>query len=128
MNANRQEADRWLSQAQHDLRAAGVNRREGFPEIACFLAEKALKAYLYGQGERVVVGHATHLLVRRCAHYDRAFDALGDACRHLDQYYISSRIPNGLPGGMPHEVYTDAQAGEALNQAERVLDLVARSL
>lgn len=121
-----------MSQAQHDLRAAEVNRREGFPEIACFLAqqaaEKALKAYLYAQGERVVVGHATHLLIRRCARYDRAFDALLDACRILDQYYIPTRYPNGLPDGIPHEVYTNAQAGEAINQAERVLELVAASV
>lgn len=118
-----------MSQAQHDLRAVEVNRREGFPEIACFLAqqaaEKALKAYLYAQGERVVVGHATHLLIRRCIHYDRAFDALLDACRTLDQYYITTRYPNGLPDGIPHEVYTNAQAGEAINLAEQVLELVA---
>ncbi len=128
MNANQQEASRWLRQAQHDLRAAGVNRRAGFPEIACFLAqqaaEKALKAYLYAQGERAVIGHATHLLVRRCAHYDQAFNALGDACRYLDQYYISTRYPNGLPGGIPHDVYTDAQAEEALGKAGQLLDLV----
>lgn len=129
MNANRQEADRWLTQAQHDRRAAEINRREGFAEIACFLAqqaaEKALKAYLYAQGERAVVGHATHLLVRQCADYDRAFDALRDACRNLDQYYIPTRYPNGLPGGIPHDVYSDDQAQEALRLAGQVLDLVA---
>lgn len=132
MNANQQEADRWLRQAQHDLRAAEVNRQAEFPEIACFLAqqaaEKALKAYLYAQGERVVIGHATHLLIRQCAQYDQAFDALRDACRYLDQYYISTRYPNGLPGGIPHEVFTDAQAQEALVRAGQVLDQVGRSL
>lgn len=125
MNANRQQAERWLSQAQHDLRAASINRREGFPEIACFLAqqaaEKALKAYLYAQGERAVLGHATHLLVRQCAHYDPAFDTLLDACRTLDQYYIPTRYPNGLPDGIPHEVYTDAQAEGAVGLAGQVL-------
>ena len=129
MNANQREANRWLSQAQHDLRASEINRREGFPEIACFLAqqaaEKALKAYLHAQGERVVVGHATHLLIRRCAHYDQTFDDLLDACRTLDQYYISTRYPNSLPDGIPHEVYTAAQAGDAIDLAGQVLELVA---
>jgi HEPN domain-containing protein len=132
MNVNRQEADRWLSQAQHDLRAVGINRREGFPEIACFLAqqaaEKALKAYLHAQGERIVVGHATHLLLRRCAYYDQNFDSLLDACRNLDQYYIATRYPNGLPGGIPHEVFTNAQAEQAANLAGQVLDLVESML
>jgi HEPN domain-containing protein len=132
MNANRQEASRWLSQAQHDLRAAAINRRERFPEIACFLAqqaaEKALKAYLYAQGDRVVVGHATHLLVRRCSDYDSSFDNLLDACRILDQYYIATRYPNGLHDGIPHDVYTDAQAKEAISQAEQVLKAVTASV
>lgn len=132
MDANRQEAERWLVQAQHDLRAAELNRRESFAEIACFLAqqaaEKALKAFLYAQGERLVVGHAVHLLVRQCAQYDQAFGALSDACRSLDQYYIPTRYPNSLPGGIPHEVYSDAQGREAVNLARQVIDQVVRSI
>jgi len=46
----------------------------------------------------------------------------------VDQYYIPTRYPNGLPGGIPHEVYTDAQAGEAVSGAGQVLDLVVRLL
>jgi HEPN domain-containing protein len=132
MNANRQEAQRWLSQAQHDLRAAATIHREGFPETACFLAqqaaEKALKAYLYAQGERAVLGHATHLLVRQCARYDPASESLLDACRTLDQYYISTRYPNGLPDGIPHEVYTGAQAEGAVGLARQVLEWVGTAI
>jgi len=132
MNANRQEADRWLTQAQHDLRAAVLNRRESFPEIACFLAqqaaEKALRAFLVVQGKQVITDHAVHLLARACAGYSSAFAALEESCRSLDQYYLPTRYPDSLPGGVPHEVYTDAQAREATNLAQQVLDLVARSL
>jgi HEPN domain-containing protein len=132
MNANRQEADRWLTQAQHDLRAAVLNRRESFPEIACFLAqqaaEKALRAFLYAQGEQVVTDHAVHLLVRACAGYNPAFSTLEEACRSLDQYYLPTRYPDSLPGGIPHEVYTDAQAREATRLAQQLVDLTARSL
>jgi HEPN domain-containing protein len=132
MNGNRQEADRWLTQAQHDLRAAVLNRRESFPEIACFLAqqaaEKALRAFLYAQGEQVVTDHAVHLLVRACASYNPAFATLEEACRSLDQYYLPTRYPDSLPGGVPHEVYTDAQAREATRLAQQLVDLTARSL
>jgi len=132
MNNNLSEGQRWLDQAQYDIRAADLNRREEFPEIACFLAqqaaEKALKAFLYAQGERPVIGHATHRLVQRCAEYDVAFADLLDACRQLDQYYISTRYPNGLPDGIPHDVYTPAQAAQAVQLAQAVIQLVADRL
>jgi HEPN domain-containing protein len=132
MNDHQREADRWLTQAQHDLRAADLNRREGFPELACFLsqqaAELALRGYLHAQGKQLVTDHAVHLLARDCARYDQAFGELGDACRSLDQYYLPTRYPDGLPGGIPHEVYTDAQAREAANLARRVVDMVMKSL
>ncbi len=132
MNANRQEADRWLSQAQHDLRAAVLNRRESFPEIACFLAqqaaEKALRAFLYAQGEQVITDHAVHLLARACARYNPAFVDMEEACRSLDQYYLPTRYPDILPGGVPHEVYTDTQAREATRLAQQLIDLIMRSL
>jgi HEPN domain-containing protein len=132
MNHNLTTGQRWLSQAQHDLRAAALNRREGFPEIACFLAqqsaEKALKAFLYAQGERPVVGHATHRLVQDCAEYETAFAELLDGCRQLDQYYIPTRYPNGLPEGIPHDVYTPAQAGQAIELAQAIIQFVADRL
>lgn len=132
MNHNRQEAQRWLAQARYDVDAAALNAREGFAAVACFLAqqaaEKALKAYLYGQGERAVIGHATYLLLRQCQDYDDSFGVLQDVCRRLDQYYVPTRYPNGLPGGIPHEVYTSDQAAQALEGARQVLDMVARRL
>jgi len=132
MDANRQEADRWLTQAQHDLRAAVLNRRESFPEIACFLAqqaaEKALRAFLYARGRQAITDHAVHLLARACASYNPDFGTLEEACRSLDQYYLPTRYPDSLPGGVPHEVYTDAQAREATKLAQQVVDLIVRSL
>lgn len=132
MNQNLQEAHRWIAQARHDADAAALNAREGYAALACFLAqqatEKALKAYLYGQGERAVVGRATYLLLRRCLDYDASLELSRDTCRRLDQYYISTRYPNGLPGGIPHEVYTQTQAEEAIFGAREVLDQVGRLL
>ena len=52
------EGSRWLEQAREDLRWAELLAREGGFHVACFLAqqvaEKALKAYLYGAGEPIV--------------------------------------------------------------------------
>ena len=132
MDNNLTEAHRWLQQAQHDVRAAAHSRKGGFHEIACFLAqqaaEKALKAFLYAQGERPVLGHATHLLVQRCAAYQPKYLDLLDGCRRLDQFYIATRYPNGIPDGIPHDVYTGDQADEAVSISHSILDAVARGL
>jgi len=128
MNPNQEEAYRWFRQAGYDLDAAGVNAGAGFAAVACFLAqqaaEKALKAFLYAQGERAVLGHATHLLLRQCQQYDASLAAFEDVCRRLDQYYIPTRYPNGLPGGVPHEVYSPAQAAEAIRGARELLETI----
>ncbi len=132
MNNNVQEARRWFEQSRHDARAAEMNSREGFPEIACFLcqqaAEKALKAFLYYQGERPVVGHSTFLLAKRCQDYEQGFSPILDVCRTLDRYYIPTRYPNGLPGGIPHEVFTAQDARRALEDLEQVMALVTSYL
>jgi len=132
MNRNLEEGRRWYDQAGHDMRAAALMHDHGFHETACFLAqqatEKALKAYLYAQGERPVIGHATHQLVQRCAEYDPDFGLLLDGCRQLDQYYIPTRYPNGLPDGIPHDLYTEEQAARALTVAQTVIAQVGRKL
>jgi len=132
MKTNLSDGLRWLAQAQHDVEAAALAGREGFPETACFLAQqatdKALKGFLYTQGERPVMGHATHRLVERCAEYEHGFSDLLDVCRQLDQYYIPTRYPNGLPDGIPHDVYTLAQAQQAVEGARTVLRAVSTHL
>jgi hypothetical protein len=43
----------------------------------------------------------------------------------LDQYYVATRYPNGLPGGTPFEAFGERQAREAIAAAERFLALAA---
>ena len=128
MNNNELEAARWTEQSKHDAEAADVNRREGYHEVACFLcqqaAEKALKAFLYQQGERPVIGHSVYMLCKRCQEYREDFSLILDICRDLDQYYIPTRYPKGLPGGIPHEVFTEANARDALKKVGQVAKLV----
>ena len=60
--SHREEGGRWLEQAFEDLKWAHHLTREGAFHLACFLAqqvaEKALKAFLYTQGEEIVLGHS----------------------------------------------------------------------
>ena len=46
----------------------------------------------------------------------------------LDQYYIPTRYPNGLPGGSPYEVYSREQAEAAIAVCDRVISFAHASL
>ncbi len=129
--AARDEAERWLRQAESDLAFAALGAREGFPAQACFTsqqaAEKAVKAVLYLSGARFVPGHSVVELLDRAAAAVADADAaplrrLQDSARQLDQYYIPTRYPNGLPGGIPAEVFTDAQAEDAVARARSFVE------
>ena len=132
----RDEAERWLRQAESDLAFAALGAREGFPAQACFTsqqaAEKALKAVLYLSGIRFAPGHSLVELLDRARTAVADTDAaplrrLEDSARQLDQYYIPTRYPNGLPGGVPAEVFTDTQAEDAVGRARAFVE-AARAL
>jgi HEPN domain-containing protein len=128
MNKSENKSMRWIRQAQFDLDAADSINRVGFPEIACYLAhlsaENALRAYLFSQSEHAIQGHATHRLVQRCAKYDEDFIGYLDGCRQLDQYFIATRYPSGLPDGIPHDVYTQTQAHKAVEFAKHIITFI----
>lgn len=129
MNVSTVEARRWFRQAQADLEVAHALRSLGYHAAACFhsqqAAEKALKAVLYSQGSRVVLGHSVRELALRCEEMDPAFTALRDPTALLDQFYIPTRYPNRLPPpAVPSEIYTATQANMAYEAAEQVLATV----
>ncbi len=126
------EARRWFDEAGSDLAFARVGQREGFHSKVCFLcqqaAEKALKAVAYGDGERYVVGHSLQELLDRLAPQHPSLEPLRDGCRLLDQYYVPTRYPNALPGGVPHRSYTETQGRDALGVCERLMQAVRDEL
>lgn len=129
MNEPRVEARRWFLQAQADLDVVRTLRAGDHYAAACFhaqqAAEKALKAVLYSQGARVVLGYAVRTLVRRCEPLDPAFAPLAGDGGMLDQFYIPTRYPNGLPApAVPSESYTEAQAEAAQQAAAQVIGVV----
>jgi len=122
------EADRWLRQAESDLAYAELGLREGFYAQVCFqcqqVCEKAIKALRYGRGERAVLGHALIELAASLPVMARFRDSLAV----LDQYYVPTRYPNGLPGGIPSDVYTGDQAAAAVDTARQVVAAVRAEL
>ena len=128
MKEPNREANRWLRQAEDDLKYAQLGLREGFHAQVCFqcqqICEKAITALRYGRGERLVFGHALVELAAPLELMARFRESLAV----LDQYYVPTRYPNGLPGGVPSEVYTRTQASAAVKVAQQVLAAVRREL
>ncbi|MDY7040628.1 MAG: HEPN domain-containing protein [Chloroflexota bacterium] len=124
----KREGLRWWRQAERDLDDARYAFAGERYNLACFLAqqsaEKALKAYLYSQGMEMVLGHSVRELSEMAAELDAEFATLGKEVAPLDQYYIPTRYPNGLPGGVPFEAFNEDDGQRGLRLAERVLDTV----
>jgi HEPN domain-containing protein len=132
MKRARSEAGRWLAQAESDLAFAELGLREGFFAQACFVCqqavEKALKALHYLGGARVVLGHSLVELLDPLVSGYAGLAGLREGAQQLDQYYVPTRYPNGLPGGVPAEVFTRRQAEEAVDMARRFLALARAAL
>jgi HEPN domain-containing protein len=123
-----EEGLRWLRQAQEDLRWARHLAEEGGYHLACFLAqqvtEKALKAFLYAQGEEIVLGHSVERLCAAAGRFEPEFLVRARSWSMLDGYYIPTRYPNGLPGGIPADVFGQQAAADAVGLAAEAVDFV----
>ncbi len=127
-----EEGRRWLRQAEEDLRWTRHLAEQGAYYLACFLAqqvaEKALKAFLYAQGLEVVLGHSVERLCAAASAYEPAFRTHARSWSLLDAYYIPTRYPNGLPDGIPADVYTEKAAQDAVALAEEVVEAIRERL
>lgn len=126
----REESLRWLTQAKDEFQDADELRKRGRFYLALFhfqqAAEKALKAYLYMRVKSVEVlfTHSIGDLLEMAVELDPGFREVARS-KKLDQYYIATRYPNGLPGGIPSRYFDDPmEAEEAMLLAKRVIGMV----
>ncbi len=126
------EGLRWLRQAEHDLDDAEYTLAGRRYSLTCFLcqqaAEKALKGFLYARGAEQVLGHSVADLAQECGALDGDFQALKPKAAPLDHYYIPTRYPNSLPGGIPAEAFDEDDAGRAVALVKEVIRLVKAKL
>jgi len=122
------EGRRWLLQGEQDLNDAEFNLSGKRYNVACFLAqqsaEKALKAYLFSKGAEEVWGHSVAELCKDAQTFDPEFNQLELKAGSLDKYYIPTRYPNALPGGIPSKAYDENDAKNAIRLAKEVIDFV----
>ncbi len=114
----------WLAQAENDLLWGHDSYEHGHYSQTCFIAqqvaEKALKCLAYFRGAELVKGHSCRELAQSLG----INGELGEQLKEIDQYYITSRYPDALPGGAPYETFTSRQAQAALDTAGAVIHRV----
>jgi HEPN domain-containing protein len=127
-----EEGRRWLAQAEVDLLWVKDLAARGGYHIACFLAqqtaEKALKAFIYAQGEEIVLGHSVERLCMQAARWKSEFAEGAKRWAILDSYYIPTRYPNSLPDSIPALVYTEEVARTAAALADEIVSCIRSEL
>lgn len=120
--------ERWLNQAQQDLNDAKFNLSGQRYNVACFLAqqaaEKALKSYLLRKGAEDVWGHSIKELCGDAMEFDEQFTQISKIAAALDKYYIPTRYPDALPGGIPSEAFDEDDAHRAISLAQKIIDFI----
>jgi len=108
----------WLRQAEGELKWAQDSFGSENWALVCFLcqqtSEKALKAIAFASGVSQVRSHSTFEIAESL----KINGELANACRILDQYYMTTRYPDALPGGVPCDMFVKSQAEEALRFAD----------
>jgi HEPN domain-containing protein len=126
------EARRWLASAREDLAYARHAASGGHHAPACFhsqqAAEKAVKAVHYLRGARAVLGHTVRALIEGLDPRSKALDALIDASRELDLFYVPTRYPNGLDEGTPGQAFSETQSARAIDLGTRIVHAAATEL
>ena len=127
------EGQRWLLQAEEDLDAAEkASTVLAKHYLACFLAqqsaEKALKAVFYDRGAAAVRGHSVAELCTAAESFDEQLAKMRPRWAKLDRYYIPTRYPDGLSGGMPYEAYDAGDAADAVGLAREVVSAARERL
>jgi len=119
--------EKWVWQARRDVAAAAALHAAGHDEWAVFLAhqaaERALKAFLYLRGTKLIVGHAIRALVHKCAQHAPTFEVIHDAGR-LDELYRGPRFPDAFGPEIPADAATAADAEAAVELARMTVELV----
>lgn len=130
MEVHLKESERWLRQAEYDLKAAEWNLDGGFYAPACFLAQqsaaKSLRAFLFIMKEDARETRSVVELLDRAITYEEGFKEFVGSSGRLDLYYKTTRFPDSIPGGIPAEVITERDAREAIKLASDILVITER--
>lgn len=117
----------WLRQADRDFEQAMDSRHAERHEWACFAAqqaaEKAVKALHLRAGQEAW-GHVVAQLLEELPETIDVPALLIEKGRVLDNFYVSSRYPNGHSTGAPFDHYGPLQSEVAIQYASEIIEFV----
>ncbi len=124
----REEARRWLAQADADLAHARASAQAGFYFAAAFSCHQAAEKWLKGAviELRRTLPPKTHNLIELGRLLEVPEEVMSDL-RLLNPEYAASRYPDAA-NGVPAENYDARKAGMLLEAAERVRAWVTSAL
>ncbi|MGH7263418.1 MAG: HEPN domain-containing protein [Candidatus Rokuibacteriota bacterium] len=119
------EATRWLDWAGEDLELAEYAFTRGIWRQACChsqqVVEKTLKGILDARRGDHPRGHSLEALLLHDPQVRTELAQWRDACRFLDVFYAVTRYPDALPGLVPEDQPSQADAERAVREAKAVL-------
>lgn len=132
--SNIEEALRWYTQAKDEFLDSDDLRKRARFYLTLFHFQqatvKALKAFLYLKVKSIEVFFTPSIndLLNVAIEIDIEFKEIASV-KKLDQYYIPTRYPNRLPGGIPSRYFDDPkEAKDAMLLAKKLIDLVEKKL
>ena len=133
MKEAKKESLRWYLQAKDDFKFVEWVLKEGmFFDKGCFLSkqagEKVIKACLYASGKRRVFGHSLFEMMDELSKIEEDFKKISEPAKRLDRFYITTRYPNGLPGGSPFQLYSLSDLETAFTDLAMIFDLSEKFL
>ena len=126
----KEEARRWLEEAEYDLETSEDNIEKERFNWASFIAqqaaEKAVKSIYVAREESAEKIHSLAILIKgdekRGISGIQQLIPLFEQALELDRHYIPTRYPNGVPFGKPFEFYTRKKAEECLECAREIIE------
>ncbi|AEH51469.1 HEPN domain-containing protein [Pseudothermotoga thermarum] len=114
----------WYEQGKRDFDKAKLDLEHKFYEWACFTAQQAAEKVLKALALKLGInlwGHSLGEILKLLSRQISISEDLLEKAKLLDLYYIPTRYPNGLPGGIPAEYFSEKQAKEAIDAADTII-------
>ncbi len=123
-----QQHEQWLARAEEDLSFAQLGFREKYFSQACFLSqqvvEKSFKGFLLAKGRSYPRLHKVVELAKLCVEIAGDLEPYKDDLKLIDEFYIPTRYPDAVPGGLAEGLPGKDEAKSALETAAAILQLI----
>jgi HEPN domain-containing protein len=114
----------WYEQGKRDLERGKLDVAYRFYEWACFTSQQSAEKVIKGLALKLglsIWGHSLTEMLGILSERIAIPEQLKDEAKLLDLYYIPPRYPNGFPAGKPADYFTEKQAREAIDAADRII-------